>query len=71
MFTVEGRALLNAEAPSTFIQCTVVAQKNVKKGVFGCEGKITLFSFPRIQRYVNSDAVCFSGAATEFLKCVC
>ncbi len=45
---------------------------SLKKCAFGCEGKITLFSFlknPALReqwmQYV------FSGAATEFLKCVC
>ncbi len=43
---------------------------SLKKCVFGCEGKITLFSFPKqTQRYVNSGYSCFSGAAMEFLKC--
>ncbi len=37
---------------------------SLKNCVFGCEGKIT-----SIMRTV--DAVCFSRAATEFLKCVC
>ncbi len=37
---------------------------SLKNCVFGCEGKIT-----SVMRTV--DAVCFSGAATEFLKCVC
>ncbi len=45
--------------------------KNVsKKCVFGCEGKITLFSFPKEPTVTwTVDIVCFSGAAMEFLKC--
>ncbi len=45
---------------------------SLKKCVFGCEGKITLFSFPKEPTVTwTVDIVCFSGAATEFLKCVC
>ncbi len=45
---------------------------SLKKCVFGCEGKITLFSFPKEHSVTYTvDAVCFSGAAMEFLKCVC
>ncbi len=42
---------------------------SLKKCVFGCEEKITLFSpkEPTVTRTV--DIVCFSGAAVEFLKC--
>ncbi len=45
---------------------------SLKNRVFGCEGKITLFSFPKEPSVTwRVDAVCFLGAATEFLKCVC
>ncbi len=43
---------------------------SLKKCVFGCEGKITLFSFPKQPTVTwTVDIVCFSGAAMEFLKC--
>ncbi len=43
---------------------------SLKKCVFGCEGKITLFSFPKEPSVTwTVDIVCFSGAAMEFLKC--
>ncbi len=43
---------------------------SLKKCVFGCEGKITLFSFPKQPSVTwTVDIVCFSGAAMEFLKC--
>ncbi len=45
---------------------------SLKKCVFGCEAKITLFNIPK-QPIVTwiVDAVCFSGQQWEFLKCVC
>ncbi len=43
---------------------------SLKKCVFGCEGKITLFSFPKQPTVTwTVDIVCFFGAAMEFLKC--
>ncbi len=45
---------------------------SLKKCVFGCEGKITSFSFPKEPSVTwTVDAVCFFGSATGFLKCVC
>ncbi len=63
--------------PSTrFIRlhCTLHGTRSgrmsLKKCVFGCEGKITLFSFPKEPTVTwTVDIVCFSGAAMEFLKC--
>ncbi len=45
--------------------------KNVSKLCFWLWGKEPCSASRRTQRYVNTDAVCFSRAATEFLKCVC
>ncbi len=45
---------------------------SLKKCVFGCEGKITLFSFPKNPAlHKQWMQFVFPGAATEFLKCVC
>ncbi len=42
----------------------------LNKCVFGCEEKITLFSFPKEPSVTwTVDIVCFSGASMEFLKC--
>ncbi len=51
---------------------TRLGRMSLKKCVFGCEEKITLFSFPKEPTATwTVDIVCFSGAAMEFLKCVC
>ncbi len=39
--------------------------------VFGFEGKITLFSFPKNPALREQWIIFFSRTATEFLKCVC
>ncbi len=44
---------------------------SLKKCVFGCKGKITLFSLPKEHNVTwTVDGVCFSGSAMEFHKCV-
>ncbi len=45
---------------------------SLKKCVFGCEGKITLFSFPKLYSIMwTVDTVYFSRSAMGFHKCVC
>ncbi|XDV19359.1 hypothetical protein PO909_024843, partial [Leuciscus waleckii] len=41
------------------------------KCVFGCEGKLTVFSFPKNPALGTVDGVCFSGAKMEMCKTVC
>ncbi len=51
---------------------TPSGRMSLKKCVFGCKGKITLFSFPKEPSVTwTVDAVGFSWAATECCKCVC
>ncbi len=55
---------------SAALHGTRSGRMSLKKCVFGCEGKITLFSFPNEPTVTwTVDIVCFSGAAMEFLKC--
>ncbi len=55
---------------SAALHGTRSGRTSLKKCVFGCEGKITLFSFPKQPSVTwTVDIVCFSGAAMEFLKC--
>ncbi len=55
---------------SAALHGTRSGRTSLKKSVFGCEGKITLFSFPKQPSVTwTVDIVCFSGAAMEFLKC--
>ncbi len=55
---------------SAALHGTRSGRMSLKKCVFGCEGKITLFSFPKEPTVTwTVDIVCFSGAAMEFLKC--
>jgi len=43
-----------------------------KECVFGCEGKMTFFQFPKEPSVKGTvDEVCFSGTATELCMCVC
>ncbi len=52
--------------------CTHLWEQDGTRDVFGCKGKITLFSFPKEHSVMwTVDAVCFFGSATEFRKCVC
>ncbi len=47
-------------------------KNSLKRCIFVCEGKITLFSFPKVYRITwTVDAVFFFRSAMEFHKCVC
>ncbi len=47
-------------------------KNSLKKCVFGFEGKITLFSFPKVYSITwTVDTVCFSRSAMGYHKCVC
>ncbi len=61
---------INALQSAGWQHGTRSGRMSLKKCVFGCEGKITLFSFPKQPTVTwTVDIVCFSGAAMEFLKC--
>ncbi len=63
-------APINALQSAGWLHGTRSGRTSLKKCVFGCEGKITLFSFPKQPTVTwTVDIVCFSGAAMEFLKC--
>ncbi len=63
-------APINALQSAGWQHGTRSGRMSLKKCVFGCEGKITLFSFPKEPTVTwTVDIVCFSGAAMEFLKC--
>ncbi len=63
-------APINALQSAGWQHGTRSGSMSLKKCVFGCEGKITLFSFPKQPTVTwTVDIVCFSGAAMEFLKC--
>ncbi len=62
-------APINALQSAGWQHGTCSGGMSLKKCVFGCEGKITLFSFPKEPTVMwTVDIVCFSGAAMEFLK---
>ncbi len=64
------RAPINAVQSAGWQHGPRSERMSLKKCVFGCEGKITLFSFPKQPTVTwTVDIVCFSGAAMEFLKC--
>ncbi len=64
------RAPINAVQSAGLQHGPRSGRMSLKKCVFGCEGKITLFSFPKQPTVTwTVDIVCFSGAAMEFLKC--
>ncbi len=66
------RAPINAVQSAGWQHGPRSGRMSLKKCVFGCEGKITLFSFPKQPTVTwTVDIVCFSGAAMEFLKCFC
>ncbi len=63
-------APINALQSAGWQHGTRSGRMSLKKCVFGCERKITLFSFPKEPTITwTVDIVCFSGAAMEFLKC--
>ncbi len=63
-------APINALQSAGWQHGTRSGRMSLKKCVFGCEGKITLFSFPKEPTVTwTVDIVCFSGVEMEFLKC--
>ncbi len=63
-------APINALQSAGWQHGTRSGRMSLKKCVFGCEGKITLFSYPKEPTVTwTVDIVCFSGAAMEFLRC--
>ncbi len=66
----ERSAPINALQSAGWQHGTRSGRMSLKKCVFGCEEKITLFNFPKEPTVTwTVDIVCFSGAAMEFLKC--
>ncbi len=55
---------------SAALHGTRSGRMSLKKCVFGCEGKITLFGFPNVPSITwTVDTVCSFSGATKFLKC--